>query len=246
MNTNRFFSAICGTAMIIAGCFLTGCQKEDLVYSCDPEEDAIVKENIVEIRKMSSTEWFSVSENYKRPVFRAFTPKQRLNLWITKLDETLESFQWSKLEYDHITLLKDYLVTHSEIFATTDTLVRTNCRNFQVQWVAYAQNSLKWTQQQILSIAYSANRVISRDGDLLYNETSQSQIFTVDGEHLPTTVRLKNGAENADDQGKTCSCNIEDDYCPFPGGCVDRGCDKLTWGCGFMLLYACDGKCHLY
>lgn len=39
------------------------CQNEENVYySCDEAEDAWVKENLSSIRKMETTEWFSISE----------------------------------------------------------------------------------------------------------------------------------------------------------------------------------------
>lgn len=38
------------------------CQNEENVYySCDEAEDAWVKENLSSIRKMETTEWFSIS-----------------------------------------------------------------------------------------------------------------------------------------------------------------------------------------
>jgi hypothetical protein len=224
----------------IATSFMAGCQKDDLVYSCDPKEDAIVKENIVEIRKMTSNEWVSVSENYKRPVFRAFTPIQRQNLWVDKLNKTIESFQWNDLEKEHIGLLRDYVVDHPELFSSTDTLVRKNCQDFRESWFAYAQNSLGWTMQQIASIAYSPNKLLNQSGDLAHTSTNPSQIFVVNEVPLPETIRLKSGQE------WDCNCNKAHDFCSKLEECQDADCNETVHGCGWIWLAPCDGKCDFY
>jgi hypothetical protein len=222
----------------IVASFVAGCQQEEY-YSCNPEEDAIVKGNIVEIREMSSTEWFTVSENFKRPVFRAFTPIQKQNLWIDKLNKTIESFQWSGLEKEHIALLRDYVVDHPELFSSTDTLVRKNCRDFRESWFAYAQDSLGWTTQQISSIAYSPNQLLNQSGVLAHTRTNPSQIFVVNEVPLPEVVRLKSGAE------KDCNCNQAHDFCSHLEECKNRHCELTVYGCGWLWLAQCDARCAI-
>ena len=66
------------------------CQNEENVYySCDEAEDAWVKENLSSIRKMETTEWFSISEKLKLPVYRAFSLEQKQSVWMEKIKLTL-------------------------------------------------------------------------------------------------------------------------------------------------------------
>lgn len=39
-----------------------------------------------------------------------------------------------------------------------------------------------------------------------------------------------------------CSCSRESSYCSYI--CLDTDCTVLTWGCGTMMLYACNGVCY--
>lgn len=40
-----------------------------------------------------------------------------------------------------------------------------------------------------------------------------------------------------------CSCSQESDWCKH--SCVKAECAVLTWGCGTLGLYPCDGKCYV-
>jgi hypothetical protein len=98
-------------------CFVAGCQKEeDMVYSCDSEQDALVKTNIVEIRTMTRQDCQQVDNNLKIPVYRAFTPQQKQTFWVDKLNETLEAHEWSELERTHIITLRDAVLANPDWF----------------------------------------------------------------------------------------------------------------------------------
>ena len=58
MKTNIFFSAICGAAMIIAGCFMAGCQKEEYDFWEEPS----LSETYLSIENFSSKTTFSSTE----------------------------------------------------------------------------------------------------------------------------------------------------------------------------------------
>ena len=71
------------------------CQNEENVYySCDEAEDAWVKENLSSIRKMETTEWFSISEKLKLPVYRAFSLEQKQSVWMEKLEDVMMNNEW--------------------------------------------------------------------------------------------------------------------------------------------------------
>ena len=55
---------------------LSSCDNE-VVYSCDKTINAWIHENLSDIRTMSRSEWNSLEEDIKIPVYRAFTTQQR-------------------------------------------------------------------------------------------------------------------------------------------------------------------------
>jgi Spy/CpxP family protein refolding chaperone len=82
-------------ATLIATALLTSCQQEALpVYSCDPEINKWANENVREILVMTRTQFLELDANYQRAAFNAFTPQQRVNVWKTKLEETLQ-LEWT-------------------------------------------------------------------------------------------------------------------------------------------------------
>ena len=40
-----------------------------------------------------------------------------------------------------------------------------------------------------------------------------------------------------------CGCSVESDWCSY--SCLKTDCTVLTWGCGTMGLYACNGSCYV-
>jgi len=40
----------------------------------------------------------------------------------------------------------------------------------------------------------------------------------------------------------SCGCSVESDWCSHQ--CIETGCTVLTWGCGTMGLYPCNGNCY--
>ena len=40
---------------------------------------------------------------------------------------------------------------------------------------------------------------------------------------------------------KSCTCSQESDWCTYQ--CASTECTVLTWGCGTLGIYACNGKC---
>lgn len=91
------------------------CQNEENVYySCDEAEDAWVKENLSSIRKMETTEWFSISEKLKLPVYRAFSLEQKQSVWMEKLEDVMMNNEWKTEEIEHLQQLYDALSMHSE------------------------------------------------------------------------------------------------------------------------------------
>ena len=79
---------------------LSSCSTDD--YSCDPEINKWVSDNIDEIHSMIREEWVEINNISKqRGAYGAFTIKQKIALWRGKIEETLD-LNWTIEEYAHI------------------------------------------------------------------------------------------------------------------------------------------------
>ena len=79
---------------------LTGCSKDEC-YSCDPEVDAWVKENYIEIQKYTREKIASYPLKQERAILRALTPETRKKIWREKVDY-IKTLKWSKEEIYYI------------------------------------------------------------------------------------------------------------------------------------------------
>lgn len=67
---------------------MSSCQQDDeLIYSCDPVEDAWAKENLDDIRVMTRANWLEIDDSKKRVVYRAFSAEQKQDFWVEKIDK---------------------------------------------------------------------------------------------------------------------------------------------------------------
>ena len=88
-------------------------QDADHVYSCNPQINKSVAENLLEIRKISRKDWSALNEIYKKAVLRAMTTKQKVQLWKDKFEE-LKKLKWNKQEWQHIQKALLFLNQHSD------------------------------------------------------------------------------------------------------------------------------------
>ena len=61
-----------------------------------------------------TTEWFSISEKLKLPVYRAFSLEQKQSVWMEKLEDVMMNNEWKTEEIEHLQQLYDALSMHSE------------------------------------------------------------------------------------------------------------------------------------
>jgi hypothetical protein len=219
----------------IATSFIAGCQKDDLVYSCDPEEDAIVKENLIEIREMSRQDWLQVDNNLKTPVYRAFASQQKQTFWVDKLNEALEAHEWNELERNHIIALRDAVSANPDWFILPHKRgSKKKFEEFEKRWENYAKDSLMWTDKQIFAVGETGAKLLDKSGEVSFDITSPVAVnFAV--------VRLKSGTENSNQPDCNCTNTL---------GCGGDKCNKsyqickmTDGGCGFLGGSDCTGLC---
>jgi hypothetical protein len=212
--------------LIIIIASLTSCTKEEF-FSCDPEIDAWVKENIVDIQQMTRGDWLQLDEGVNRAVYAAFTPEQKQEFWLQKLQEVL-SLDWNESEKNHINVLHQALLDNPQWFSA-NFHKEEDFEAFEIfayKWVEYSKDDLGWGEELIGATVFTGNKLLDVAGSI--------QINTV------TTVRLKNGVE------VSCNCNTSHgnlyNECKsnFKHCSTQSPCKERSWGCG---IEKCDGLC---
>ncbi len=213
---------------------LFGCKKDtqNHFYSCNENVNNWVIENKSDLVKMTRKDLLRFSDDYQRPIFRAFTPKQRLGCWYEKLNEVLV-LNWNENEKNHIQLLVHSLDENWFIENDpADTVYHQMSRDiFLKNWIEKGINELNWTRALIHSMVVCMETKISSEGYLL--ETTNN-----------------NESLKGSDQG-TCECSTESDWCNLGmnelGSCVQglNNCKTSSLGCGTLWSFTCNGKCRL-
>lgn len=213
---------------------MSSCQQDDeLIYSCDPVEDAWAKENLDDIRVMTRANWLEIDDSKKRVVYRAFSAEQKQDFWVEKIDKILLENQWKENESEHILLLKGAVQEHLNWFDAkgieADEKTFDEFKIFAYQWLEYARNELKWDEFLIGSIVATGDDLVMENGKVKNSILSSNRVI------------LKKREEY-------CNCktsNILFTTCgPLSNGeCVSSPpCEEIR-DCGFLTSETCDGIC---
>ena len=89
---------------------MISCVEDEQMYSCNKTINDWAKSNLSEIRSMTMSDWLLIPEvNYQRAAYVAFTPTQKLNFWIEKLNSVLQ-MDWDEKERKHIKEMYDAMM----------------------------------------------------------------------------------------------------------------------------------------
>ncbi len=210
---------------------ITSCsQSEEIFYSCDKTQDEWVKENLSEIRQMTRSEWLQVDETLARPVYRAFTPEQRIAFWQDRFNET-KKLSWTDEELAHIQEAEDFMNSHLDFFH--DELLpeqEDELELFFYKWQKFGIEQLGWKPSVALAIITSGEKLKNTNGDL---EISSK-----------TIARNATMSSRSESSSNKCDCNVGRINSCFLSNtkCIETSCD-LAYSCGALWLQDCEGEC---
>lgn len=225
-----YLFGVFGLMVLITSCS----QSEEIFYSCDKTQDEWVKENLSEIRQMTRSEWLQVDESMADPIYRAFTPQQRIDFWRERFDEIME-LPWNDAELAHIQSLIDFMNSNLHIFyGNLSTEDEDAMDLFAYKWQQYAVEQLGWEENVGLIIMMSGDKLKNTKGDIEKTSTGLYSRATISTRSESGTILT------------TCDCNdarlIND--C-FPSRkCYDGGCKFVDSGCGLLKGKSCNGLCE--
>jgi hypothetical protein len=231
MNIRNLFLAMLGIVFIACST-----DNEELEFSCDRDIDEWARKNLTEIRKLTRENYLHIrSADYRSAVYAAFSPEQKRQFWIEKLQETLE-LDWNDKERGHIKSLL-YFAQNSGIFRrelTKDDEI------FEYKWTKYAEEELNWSDEIISSIGWNLYPVVNKTGEVRVSGNSVSA--------LKTRSEYGSGGNR-----KSCDCVGDGDCTSVNGPGMPRGvcntrntnCDrKFLPTCGFLnITRVCNALC---
>ena len=204
--------------------FITGliaCQKDDVVFSCDPEINKWVLEVKNQKNGINRDELAMIPLRKQVPLFRSFKPEKKVQLWNEKLSLLIASSNLTEKEKTHISKLKDYLKPHH--YGNKEK--RKEFQDFAYEWEAYAREYLFWDDYELYIYVHT----------LLSEEEILKQISNRGVDDLIITPP----------GGKPdCEC-LYDIYCAFGLQLCDKksGCNQTDGGCGIVGTSNCRGVC---
>lgn len=217
---------------------LSSCQKDDMLYSCDPNVEKWANENSAEISKMNRINFLKLgNDSYQKAAYRVFNVEKKRTIWKEKYQE-LKNLNWSEPEWNHIDLIYSLVLDDKlSVFKPIDIENDDELLKFIYHWQEYASEVLGWNKKQIFAICYSIGKVVNKQGDLDLNYEQKRTIML---------NRTESGV------GSECSCSQVSSYCdildhegpdyaycrtPSGGSC------KEIPGCGLFWQFTCTGVC---
>lgn len=219
--------------LILFLAIITGCSKyEDENYSCNEKANQWAKSNLNEIKMMEVAEWHSMNDIvYQKAAYVAFDNRQRKELWLSKLNETLK-LEWTDDEKEHIFKLIHLIEDKPELF-DKKTSVDDKTELMIHQWKEYALEQLKWDHELIYAI-------IKTPENLNANKRLNINMY-----NNPAT---KEKGESNEDKKPLCNCNSNESHkwylCTLVfHQCHVGVCEIRNKDCGDLWLYECNGLC---
>lgn len=206
---------------------LVSCSSDDEeVYSCDKSVNLWVKAHVSEIQKMDRAQWLNVDQQKKIPIYRAFTPEQRIQFWESKFKEVNE-LPWTLEEKKHIEKVIEFFRTHEDYMYESPTDGQLDeIDKFFYKWQSYAIDSLGWKKELCYAIAGSGEKLKNTKGEL---ELAEKQSLT---------SKTKSAKVES-----SCNCNLTYDFCIGIAPCENVVCNGADKGCGWLWMSSCNGLC---
>ena len=208
----------CFSFLLVIILSLVSCNKNEVIYSCNSEVNDWVNKNLYGISTMTRSEWKALDNEYKIPVFRAFSQEQRILFWKEKINDIINDYEWKEEEYNHLIELLEFINNNEDIFDFSKDFSDEQIEKIEVfsyKLVEKALNELEWNLPLIKSIIASGD-------DIILNDEKE-------------TNELRN---------PKCNCNIDAaiEWC-ITTHCEGGNCLEAAHGCGDFIVQSCDGTC---
>lgn len=212
--------------VITFGFVMSACSGDEPRYSCNAEVDKWVREHVEEIHSMTRADWLESDAEFSIPIYRAFTPEQRVDFWRKKFQE-LYKLAWSAGELSLIKEAESFFEEHLNMFGDEGPSERQldDTDLFIYKWSEKARREFSWTDQMIRSIIASGDKVLDTKGTVYHNSQAVGSVLLSSSE--------------------SCNCHVHSLFtCDQQTACETAKCNESSIGCGGFFFYSCDGRCE--
>lgn len=229
--------------------FVSSCQKDEEIYSCDPEMDRWAKNNYESIQNLTTTEFLNLEYRMQKVAYVAMGGEQRHKIWMDKLYDILQ-MEWSQEESNHIESLISFIGKNQSLFDNSETQQdRDQFELFMYRWIEKSEEKLCWERETIHSICGDPNKAIrvttrGQRGILTIPKVLE---FMTERQASMIKTRSESGEESA---WPNCSCSQTSDWCDIFGEIPVISCNSNNYNCkivkndcGLFWKYDCDGIC---
>lgn len=215
----HYFLLILISFSIIA---LSSCEKEQY-YSCDPEIDNWVKNNLSTIDKINRTKLIQKDLAYQKAIFRASSKEKKAQFWYDKLGEVMQ-LSWSTEELEHIELLRMSISADwFDVKIKKDESSYMKINSFIDNWINEGQIKFGWSKELFNGMICRLEKLKDMKGNL----------------DMKDELKTENP-----DTGSPCGCSRESDWCGEDETCTKSSCKETVSGCGTFWWHECNGKCR--
>ena len=147
-------------------CFGNSAQAQCRLISPGSREWA--ENNREKIRKMTREEFHQLEEGYKWYAGFQLSPKQLHNFFREKIEQVRDSFEWSKVEMEHLDKLYQRFISNpdSHNFEHHCEKEAEGFTNFLEEWVKYAMAEFKWSYRLIMGMLYTHADLLDKEGNV--------------------------------------------------------------------------------
>ena len=208
------------------------CNQVDESYSCNPDIDHWIKNNIVMIRSLDYEEWQNLDISVRLNAYTAFTSEQKMHMWKEKIHQ-IKHLGWSLEELSHIEKAELFFNSHaSEWFSVEKINDEQECEleKFFILWMDEGIESFGWAKNVPLLMFMTLEPLVRIKDEL-----------TIKQEELRLSVAtLQTSYESS------CNCHVGfGDFCLTDGPCIETDCNIKPY-CGWLLLQECNGRCEAF
>ena len=230
---------------------------KEKVYCCDSAINKAIVDNLPNIRQMDRSQWLKLREDFKTPVYRAFTPEQKHELWEGKFVE-VKQLPWTKAERKHINKAIKWVKTHPFLWSdrkSTDEELN-EMELFFTKWTIEAEEKLNWDKRVAIALFQTPDRVLDTKGTLEITKTGLilkpiSKASLEDPGLEVDTTDIETPSDTTDitetEEELFCSCHEGSivTLC-FPLSCERSWmpCKVTEKGCGLWWNQECNGLCN--
>lgn len=213
---------------VLVGFIMCACSSiDEPTYSCNVEVNKWVKSHVDDIHLMTRAEWLESDAKLSIPIYRAFSPQQRISFWREKFQE-LRALPWSEGELSLIKEVESFIESHLDLFGPgrpSEELLD-EAELFVYKWTEKAQREYSWSYELISSMVASGDKLLDTKGTVYKPRRAAGGIIKFDSE-------------------TTCNCNVGSWFTCSPYvECENVECIGSDGGCGFVFAWDCNGVCE--